>query len=111
MRKLSGKISCVGRTKIPNDAIVDIKAMECFYDSDPNILGSITIHGATTFPIFFEILIDETTILKNCFHGFYLLFVNIERKNKLIYYNNNTSFVHEHLKLILDQVDVKLNTV
>ena len=111
MRKLSGQIICPGKTKVPKDSIVYIQAMECFYDNHPNILGSITIESAQSFPILFEILIDETPILKNCFNGFYLVYVNIERNNKLIYNNNGTSFVHEHLKLILDNIDVKLNEI
>ena len=57
--------------------------MECFYDNHPNILGSITIESAQSFPILFEILIDETPILKNCFNGFYLFTVYFkERKTR-----------------------------
>jgi hypothetical protein len=109
MRKLSGAIKCAGRTKIKNDSIVRIQAMECFFDRAPNILGSITITHANSFPILFEILIDETPILENYYNGIYLIFVTIERKEKLIYANDGMSFVHEHLKLILDQVDVELD--
>jgi len=111
MRKLTGVIKCAGRTKIKNDSIVKIKAMECFYDRAPNILGSIAITHAKSFPILFEILIDETPILKNYYHGFYLLFVSVEWKEKPIYANDGISFVREHLKLILDKVDVELDEI
>ena len=110
MRKLSGKITCIGKRRIQAGSIVNIEALECLVDSPSNVLGSISFQSSS-FPILFEISYDETPILRNFYNGNYILSVTIQKKDKILYANSGQSFVFEHMKKILDNIELEVSEV